>query len=63
MNEVGGFTIAGLTLIITGFSWFFIDLYLYLKDKETISVKLNAWAKEMMAIVFIIGFLCGHWFF
>ena len=48
-------------IIGTALVWAGWDIYLYVTNQETISVKLNRWGKHVMAIVFLVGFLCGHW--
>lgn len=60
--EIRDFTFAGILILVTAFVWLFADIYMYVFKKETISVRMLEWSKHMMAIVFIIGFICGHWF-
>lgn len=61
MSEIGDFTPTGIFIIITAFVWLFYDIYLYAKGKETISVRIRVWSDHFLAIVFLAGFIAGHW--
>ena len=59
--QIGDFTIAGVLIIATALVWLLVDVYLYLDPKkETISARMLQWSKHMMAIVFLAGFIAGH---
>ena len=55
-------TITTWVIIGCALLWLFWDIYLYVYKKETISVKIRRWSEHVLPIVFIAGFLCGHWF-
>lgn len=63
MNEVGAPDTTTWIIIGTAVLWGAWDIYVWLKGKETISIKMNRWGKHVMAIVFLLGFLAGHFFF
>lgn len=60
--EIGDFTIAGVLISVTAVVWLLVDVYLYAKKKETISQGMLRMAWYTPMVPFIIGFLCGHWF-
>lgn len=62
MDEIGDFTVAGILILITAIVWIVVDVFLYVKNLETISSRMRSWGKDIMGIVFLLGFLCGHWF-
>lgn len=54
-------------MIITALVWIVWDIYLYVKkDKDarikTISIIITEFAWYSPMLPFIIGLLCGHWF-
>lgn len=49
-------------IIASALIWIGWDIYLYANDKETISDKMTKWGARMMGMVFLIGFIMGHWF-
>lgn len=61
-DGIGDFTLAGVTLIITAILWLVLDVYMYVKDKKTLSVQVYEWSKMTITIPFLLGFICGHWF-
>lgn len=61
-GEVGDFTISGILILITAFIWLVIDIWLLVKERETISQRMWLWSRYFGAITFITGMLCGHWF-
>ena len=38
------------------------DVYLYSKDKKTISQYIREYARISMGVTFLFGYLMGHWF-
>lgn len=60
-TEVGEFTVAGVTILISLFVWLGIDTYLYISKKPTISAKMYKWNKHISPIGHILMFLLGHW--
>ena len=52
----------GWIILATIALWLIYDIYLFTNDKETLSAYIRRWSNHMMAIVFIVGFLMGHWF-
>jgi hypothetical protein len=62
ISEIGDLNTTTMIIIVTCFVWLGWDLYLYLANKETISIKIRKWSDHMLAISFMAGFLCGHWF-
>ena len=55
-------TLTTWLIIGSAFIWLGYDVYLYVPNKPTISDKMTKWGKHMMAIVFLLGFIMGHWF-
>lgn len=56
-------TNTALLIIFTGVIWIVYDVYLYVKSKETISDVIFGFSQHVKGIIFLVGFLCGHWFF
>ena len=46
----------------TAIVWLVWDVYLYIADKQTISEKMYKASKVSTIVPFIMGVLCGHWF-
>jgi hypothetical protein len=63
IGEIGSFTPTVGMIALTAIIWLIWDLVLYFKGKRTISEYIGNGSKYVGAIAFIIGFLCGHWFF
>ena len=63
MNGVGSPDTTTWIIIATAVIWAAWDVYIWLNGGETISIKMNRWGQHVMAIVFILGFLAGHFFF
>ena len=57
MPTATGWVLIGTSLALLGF-----EVYLLAAKKEPISVAVYKFGKHSMAIVFIIGFLMGHFF-
>jgi len=55
-------TITTWLIISTAFAWIAWDIYLYKKDRLTISETINGWGKKSLPLVFLFGFLMGHFF-
>jgi hypothetical protein len=49
-------------MIGTATIWLIWDVYLYAKEKETISEKMYKASKVSTIVPFMFGVLCGHWF-
>lgn len=60
--DVGDFGLATWLIIATTFIWFFIDIYLYVTKRETLSQAMRKAGEFTLAFVFACGFLMGHWF-
>ena len=52
----------GWVLIITSLLLLIYEVYLIVAGKEPISVAVYRFGQHSMAIVFLIGFLMGHFF-
>ena len=55
-------TTTGIVLIITALLLLGYEIYLLAKKEEPISVAVYRFGQHSMAIVFICGFLMGHFF-
>ena len=53
---------AGIAIIIAFFGLIAYDFYLYFAKKKTISIQIYEWSKISIGVPFLIGFICGHWF-
>lgn len=62
MEAPGMPTTTGIVLIITSVLLLAYEIYLLVNKKEPISVAVYRFGKHSMAVVFIIGFLMGHFF-
>lgn len=62
MDQPGMPSTTGIVLIITSLLMLFYEVYLLVKGKEPISVAVYRFGQHSMAIVFIAGFLMGHFF-
>ena len=62
MEAPGMPTTTGIVLIITSVLLLAYEIYLLVNKKEPISVAVYKFGKHSMAVVFIIGFLMGHFF-
>jgi hypothetical protein len=63
MNELPGLpSTTGWVLIAVAGFLFVYEMYLLFTKKEPISVAVYKFGKHSMAIVFLIGFLMGHFF-
>ncbi len=62
MNAPGSPTMTGIVLIAVSMLLLVYEVYLLVKGKEPISVAVYRFGQHSMAIVFIIGFLMGHFF-
>lgn len=58
----GDFTVSAKIISITAIAWLLWDVYAYIKSKKTISHYMVKWSRYSPAIPFIVGFICGHWF-
>lgn len=59
------FTTTGLILAILAFALIAWDVALYImrsKKHPTISQVMRKWAWYHPSIPFIVGYICGHWF-
>jgi len=53
-----------LLILITIVAWGVWDVYAYMSaDNSSISVVITDWSRIVPSISFVIGCLCGHWFF
>jgi hypothetical protein len=63
MNEYPGMpSTTGVVLIVTSLLLLAYEAYLLYKKKEPISVAVYKFGQHSMAIVFLVGFLMGHFF-
>lgn len=64
MNEIieQNTTITTWLILGTVLVWIGWDVYLFLNDKTTISDKITKFGKHVTGVIFLIGFLMGHWF-
>ena len=62
MEQPGMPSTTGMVLIAVSLFLLMYEVYLLVKGKEPISVAMYKFGQHSMAIVFIIGFLMGHFF-
>ena len=62
MEQPGMPTTTGIVLIIGALSLLAYEIYLLINKNEPISVAVYRFGQHSMAIVFITGFLMGHFF-
>jgi len=62
MEQPGMPTTTGMVLIVMSVFLLAYEIYLLVKGKEPISVAVYRFGQHSMAVVFIIGFLMGHFF-
>jgi hypothetical protein len=54
-------TITGWFIIATALFWLLFEIYVLYYKKQTISNAMYDFAKQQPIIPFIVGLLCGHW--
>ena len=61
--EPGDFTTTGVIIILTVLVWIGWDVYVFVSKKDkTFSTVITRWSYYTPAIPFLLGFICGHWF-
>lgn len=51
-----------ILIVSTCFIWIIWDIYVWTKGKKTISQHIRSWSDVSMPIVFLSGFVAGHFF-
>jgi len=54
---------SGMIIIATGLIWLLWDVVAYFGDFPTLSREITNFSYYSPLAPFVIGFLCGHWFF
>jgi hypothetical protein len=62
MKYVSKMTTTTWFIIITALVWLAYDVAMYLAEKETISEVITRASYYSPMVPFIVGLLCGHWF-
>jgi hypothetical protein len=62
MSQIDEFSVVAIVIIAVFFGLVAYDVYLYAKKKPTLSDVIHQWGWYKPWIPFIVGFLCGHWF-